>query len=75
LRAPYTAAREIFAMRALWEHIEGLDNKVPARLSVQAAFQTSACCGTDYWLLTRAAAGLQVDAAWRVPERRAELEA
>src|SRR5437763_16456915 len=31
----YSAAREIFAMRALWEHIEALDNKVPAGLQYE----------------------------------------
>jgi len=60
----YTAAREIFAMRALWEHIEGLDNKVPARLQYEAAFQTSRLLRhATYWLLTSRSSGLQVDAA------------
>src|SRR5882672_3373548 len=60
----YTAAREISAMRALWEHIEGLDNKVPARLQYEAAFQTSRLLRhATYWLLTSRSSGLQVDAA------------
>ena len=37
----YTAAREIFAMRELWEQIEALDNKVPAKLQYEMVFQTS----------------------------------
>ena len=60
----YTAAREIFAMRSVWEHIEGLDNKVPARLQYEAAFQTSRLLRhATYWLLTSRSGGLQVDAA------------
>jgi glutamate dehydrogenase len=37
----YTAAREIFAMRQVWEQIEALDNRVSAKLQYEAAFQTS----------------------------------
>jgi glutamate dehydrogenase len=60
----YTAAREIFAMRELWEQIEALDNKVPAKLQYEAAFQTSRLLRhATYWLLTSRAGRLQVDAA------------
>jgi glutamate dehydrogenase len=60
----YTAAREIFAMRAEWEHIEALDNKVPAKLQYEAAFQTSRLLRhATYWLLTSRSSGLQVAAA------------
>src|SRR6266513_1746825 len=60
----YTAAREIFAMRAVWEHIEALDNKVPAKLQYEAAFQTSRLLRhATYWLLSSRSSGLQVDAA------------
>ena len=60
----YTAAREIFAMRAVWEQIEALDNKVRAQLQYEAAFQTSRLLRhATYWLLTTRPAGLQVDAA------------
>jgi glutamate dehydrogenase len=73
----YTAAREIFAMRAVWEQIEKLDNKVPAQLQYEASFQTSRLLRhATYWLLTARPRGLQVDAAVR--EFRAgvqELEA
>ncbi|MBV8495663.1 MAG: NAD-glutamate dehydrogenase, partial [Gammaproteobacteria bacterium] len=59
----YTAAREIFAMREVWEQIEALDNKVPAKLQYEAAFQTSRLLRhATYWLLA-ARRGLQVDAA------------
>ncbi|HEX4648304.1 MAG TPA: NAD-glutamate dehydrogenase, partial [Steroidobacteraceae bacterium] len=59
----YSAAREIFAMRALWEHIEALDNKVPAALQYEAAFQTSRLLRhATYWLLS-SRSSLQVDAA------------
>jgi glutamate dehydrogenase len=59
----YTAAREIFAMREVWEHIEALDNKVTATLQYEAAFQTSRLLRhVTYWLLT-ARTQLQVDAA------------
>jgi glutamate dehydrogenase len=62
----YTAAREIFAMREVWEQIEALDNKVPATLQYEAAFQTSRLLRhATYWLLTSRPRGLQVDAAVR----------
>ncbi|HEX4619097.1 MAG TPA: NAD-glutamate dehydrogenase, partial [Steroidobacteraceae bacterium] len=60
----YTAAREIFAMRATWEQVEALDNKVPAKLQYEAAFQTSRLLRhATYWLLTSRGGALQVDAA------------
>jgi glutamate dehydrogenase len=62
----YTAAREIFAMREVWEQIEALDNKVPAKLQYEAAFQTSRLLRhATYWLLTARSRTLQVDAAVR----------
>ncbi|TLY71510.1 MAG: NAD-glutamate dehydrogenase [Gammaproteobacteria bacterium] len=69
----YSAAREIFAMRALWEHIEALDNKVPAGLQYEGSFQTSRLLRhATYWLLT-SRSSLQVDAA--VGEFRAGVRA
>ncbi len=60
----YTAAREMFAMRAVWEQIEALDNRVPAKLQYEAAFQTSRLLRhATYWLLAARRRGLQVDAA------------
>jgi glutamate dehydrogenase len=60
----YTAAREIFAIRAVWEQIEALDNRVRAQLQYEAAFQTSRLLRhATYWLLTTRPGGLQVDAA------------
>jgi glutamate dehydrogenase len=60
----YTAAREIFAMREVWEQIEALDNRVPATLQYEAVFQTSRLLRhATYWLLTARRRGLQVDAA------------
>ncbi|MBV8496288.1 MAG: NAD-glutamate dehydrogenase, partial [Gammaproteobacteria bacterium] len=59
----YTAAREIFAMRAVWEHIESLDTRVKATVQYEAMFQTSRLLRhATYWLLA-ARRGLQVDAA------------
>ena len=73
----YTAAREIFAMREVWEHIEALDNKVTATLQYEAAFQTSRLLRhVTYWLLT-ARTHLQVDAAvaeFRAPVSKLEAE-
>ncbi len=59
----YTAAREIFEMRTVWERIEALDNRVPAKLQYAAAFETSRLLrhGT-YWLLARRRA-LKIDTA------------
>ena len=60
----YTAAREIFDMRDVWEHIEALDNKVTANLQYETAFQTSRLLRhVTYWLLALAQRELQVDAA------------
>jgi glutamate dehydrogenase len=70
----YTAAREIFAMRAVWEHIESLDNKVTATLQYEAAYQTSRLLRhATYWLLSTRGSGLQVDDA--VAEFRAGVAA
>ncbi len=60
----YTAAREIFGMRELWAQIEALDNKVPAQLQYEIAFQTSRLLRhMTYWLLAHRKRELQVDAA------------
>ena len=60
----YTAAREIFGMRDLWAQIEALDNKVPAKLQYEIAFQTSRLLRhLTYWLLAHRKRELQVDAA------------
>jgi glutamate dehydrogenase len=60
----YTAAREIFGMRELWTQIEALDNKVPAKLQYEIAFQTSRLLRhMTYWLLAHRKHELQVDAA------------
>ena len=71
----YTAAREIFAIRAVWSRIEELDNRVPAKVQYAAAFETSRLLRhATYWLIARRRA-LKVDAA--VAEFRAgvhELE-
>jgi glutamate dehydrogenase len=62
----YTAAREIFAMREVWEQIEALDNRVPAKLQYEAAFQTSRLLRhATYWLLGARRHNLQVAAAVR----------
>ena len=48
----YTAAREIFATRDVWERIESLDTKVTANLQYEAALQTSRLLRhATYWLL------------------------
>jgi glutamate dehydrogenase len=71
----YTAAREIFEMRAVWSRIEELDNRVPAKVQYATAFETSRLLRhATYWLLARRRA-LKVDTA--VAEFRAgvhELE-
>jgi glutamate dehydrogenase len=60
----YTAAREIFGMRDLWAQIEALDNKAPAKLQYETAFQTSRLLRhMTYWLLAYRKRELQVDAA------------
>jgi glutamate dehydrogenase len=69
----YSAAREIFRMREVWEQIEALDNRVPAKLQYEAAFQTSRLLRhATYWLLASRRRTLQVDAA--VAEFRAGVQ-
>ncbi|HVC31840.1 MAG TPA: NAD-glutamate dehydrogenase, partial [Steroidobacteraceae bacterium] len=59
----YTAAREIFEMRTVWERIEELDNRVPAKVQYAAAFETSRLLRhATYWLLARRRA-LKIDSA------------
>ena len=59
----FTAAREIFQVRDLWEDIEALDNRAPAKIQYAAAFETSRLLRhATYWLLSRRPA-LKVDAA------------
>ena len=51
-------------MRDLWAQIEALDNKVPAKLQYETAFQTSRLLRhMTYWLLAHRKRELQVDAA------------
>jgi glutamate dehydrogenase len=53
-------------MREVWEQIEALDNRVPATLQYEAAFQTSRLLRhATYWLLGSRRRDLQVDAAVR----------
>jgi glutamate dehydrogenase len=60
----YTAAREIFDMRALWAQIEGLDNRVPAKVQYAMHFQTSRLLRhMTYWLLAHRKQELHVDKA------------
>src|SRR5256884_6551646 len=59
----YSAAREIFAMRALWEHIEALDNKVPAGLQHEGPFHTSRPLPPPTHRLLTSRSPLPVDAA------------
>lgn len=48
----YTIAREIYFMRDLWNSIESLDNKVPAKAQYSMMFQTSRLLrSTTRWFL------------------------
>jgi len=73
----YTAAREIFDMRKLWARIEGLDNKITAKLQYGMMYQTSRLLRhATYWLLTHRRRELHVDTAVREFARGVrELEA
>ena len=67
----YSAAREIFAMREVWERIEALDNKVTASLQYEAAFQTSRLLRhATYWLLAKRT---RLEVAAAVAEFRADV--
>ena len=60
----YSAAREIFDMRELWERIEALDNRVPAKLQYGMMSETSRLLrDATYWLLAQQREDLQVDHA------------
>jgi glutamate dehydrogenase len=60
----YTAAREIFDMRKLWARIEGLDNKITAKLQYGMMYQTSRLLRhVTYWLLAHRRRELHVDKA------------
>jgi glutamate dehydrogenase len=60
----YTAAREIFDMRKLWALIEGLDNRITAKLQYSMMYQTSRLLRhVTYWLLTHRRRELHVDTA------------
>jgi len=60
----YTAAREIFDMRKLWARIEGLDNKITARLQYGMMYQTSRLLRhVTHWLLAHRRRQLHIDKA------------
>jgi glutamate dehydrogenase len=60
----YSAAREIFDMREVWARIEGLDNRVPAKLQYTMMYETARLLRhVTYWLLEHRRADLQVDRA------------
>jgi glutamate dehydrogenase len=60
----YTAAREIFDMRALWSQIEALDNRVPAKLQYTMMYETSRLLRhMTYWLLGMRRGELKIDQA------------
>ncbi len=60
----YTAAREIFDMRALWTEIEALDNRVSAKLQYTMMYETSRLLRhVTYWLLTARRRELKIDQA------------
>ncbi len=60
----YTAAREIFDMRALWAQIEALDNRAPAKLQYTMMYETSRLLRhMTYWLLGTRRGELKIDRA------------
>jgi glutamate dehydrogenase len=73
----YTAAREIFDMRKLWARIEGLDNRITAKLQYSMMYQTSRLLRhVTYWLLMHRRRELHVDKAVKEFRRGVrELEA
>ncbi|WP_207484717.1 NAD-glutamate dehydrogenase [Arenibaculum pallidiluteum] len=56
----YTAMREAFGLRALWDGIEALDNHAPAELQIEMLLQIQALLDrTTSWLLVNAAGDLR----------------
>ena len=73
----YSAAREIFDMRAVWARIEALDNRIPPKLQYTMMYETARLLRhATYWLLAQRREDLQVDRAVAEFRRGArELEA
>jgi glutamate dehydrogenase len=62
----YTIAREVFAVREIWDGIEALDNRIPAAVQCAAVDQTTRILGhMSYWLLANQRGDLDVDSAVR----------
>jgi len=60
----YSIAREVFAVRAIWSHIEDLDNAVPAALQYTAMFETTRLLRhITYWLLENRRNDLDIERA------------
>jgi glutamate dehydrogenase len=71
----YSIAREVFAIRDVWSHIEALDNKIPAAVQYTAMFQTTRLLRhMSYWLLENRRDDLDIKrAVSRYATRIAEL--
>jgi glutamate dehydrogenase len=62
----YTIAREVFAVREIWDEIEALDNRIPAAVQCAAVDQTTRILGhMSYWLLAHQRGDLDIERAVR----------
>jgi glutamate dehydrogenase len=60
----YSIAREIFALRDIWEQIEALDNRISAAVQYTAMFQTTRLLRhITYWLLENRRDDLDIERA------------
>jgi glutamate dehydrogenase len=58
----FTIAREVFAVRDIWAHIEGLDNRIPAAVQYTAMSQTTRLLRhMSYWLLENQRENLDIE--------------
>jgi glutamate dehydrogenase len=70
----YTIAREVFAMRELWQGIEALDNRLSAKVQYGMFFRAARLLRhASYWLLRNRQKGLSIETAVR--ELRTGVEA
>jgi glutamate dehydrogenase len=62
----YTIAREVFAARAIWAQIEGLDNRIPAAVQYTSMFQSTRLLRhASYWLIENLHGNLDIERAVR----------
>ncbi len=66
IASAYTIARDVFDVRSVWEHIERLDNRIPAAAQYAAIEQTTRLLRhASCWLLKNHSRGADIEVAVR----------